>query len=120
MTMDWINEAAQVGKELKEQIREAHGLLRDLKILQREMTHYRREAEHVIPLVVKTAFEESIGDTMREHQQKMEDLAVESVQEISRNVLATVKETMDIVDKETSETIQKFSDAVEMLDIRKK
>jgi hypothetical protein len=110
--LNWIEQAQQAGTDLKDSIREAHGVLRDLKQVRREMEALRREMQHivdcVIPEKVASSYELSSKMSLEKFCDSVEAMADSGIE----TVVAFSKEMLEKQMSDTKEIIQEFVDGI--------
>jgi hypothetical protein len=96
--LDWIEQAAQVGLQLKESIRQGHELLRDLKTVKRELDATQRAIRIVIdvdiPAAVQEAFAGHIGAQLGNYITYLEKLCSEQLSEMSNSSIEMFRSSM--------------------------
>lgn len=95
---DWIKEAQQVGVELKEAIREAHGLLRDIRGTRREVEELSNLMVERVGSRAKAAFNQAFNEGLEMFSRgllEQTDEAFQRVDKMAEQALAAL--TTDVI-----------------------
>jgi F0F1-type ATP synthase membrane subunit b/b' len=82
--IDWIEDAANAGIELRSLIKEAHEVLRDLKTTKKEVEQLSKQAAREVQLECTRVFESTFGKELTAYTDAIEQKATSAINRMSK------------------------------------
>lgn len=86
--LDWIEQATKAGVELKESIKEAHELCRDLRQLRKELMELKASVLHEVEHAANETFQKAFLTHIKNYTDKLEKHAMELITQLADELSA--------------------------------
>lgn len=108
--MNWIEDASKAGKELREAIQEAHQMLRDLKIVRKELVDTKVAMYHFVecdlPDLIQRSYEITVQKQLGDYADYLEKITMDAIKNLSDQTLDAFKKSMTMLEQRFTELSQ--------------